>query len=60
MVVFIFFLYSLWQLIKDAKTYEDLSEVAKLFNLYGEPVNENVTAAENEAEEITEKEDSSS
>lgn len=26
------------QIIKDAKTYEDFTEVAKLFNLYGEPV----------------------
>lgn len=49
------FVYVLWQLIKDGKTYDDLSEVAKLFNLYGEAVGENVTATENEKEEITEK-----
>jgi programmed cell death 8 (apoptosis-inducing factor) len=28
------------QLIKDAKPYDDLSEVAKLFNLYGDPMEE--------------------
>jgi hypothetical protein len=28
------------QIIKDAKRYEDFTEVAKLFNLYGEPLDD--------------------
>ena len=30
----------LFQIIKEEKEYEDLSEVAKLFNFYGEPEEE--------------------
>jgi hypothetical protein len=33
------------QIIKDAKTYEDFTEVAKLFNLYGESLGEDGDAS---------------
>ena len=40
----------MWQVINDAKIYSDFTEVAKLFNLYGDRVNENTTEAETEVE----------
>jgi hypothetical protein len=41
------------QLIKEGKSYDDLSEVAKLFNLYGDPVEDEPKAAGPAEEEAT-------